>query len=59
MDISRRLLKEFEIHAYAGDIYSWLDSVIRMLEAVQRIAYAFNRKKVVLECNRLIKEIEN
>ena len=59
VDISRRLLKEFEIHAYAGDIYSWLDSVIRMLEAVQRIAYAFNRKKVVLECNRLIKEIEN
>jgi helicase len=59
VDISRRLLKDFEIHAYAGDIFSWLDSVIRMLEAVQKIAYAFNRKKVVLECNRLIKEIEN
>ncbi len=59
VDISRRLLKEYEIHAYAGDIYSWLDSVIRMLEAIQRIAYAFNRKKVILECNRLIKEIEN
>ncbi len=59
VDISRRLMKDYEIHAYAGDIFSWLDSVIRMLEAIRRIAYAFNRKKVVVECNRLIKEIEN
>lgn len=58
-DISRKLLKEYEIQAYAGDVFGWLDSVIRMLEAIRRIALAFNRKKVVYECNRLIREIEN
>jgi len=52
-------MRDYEIHAYAGDIFSWLDSLIRMLEAVRRIAQAFGRKKVVGECNRLIRQIEN
>ncbi len=59
VDISRKLMRDYEIHAYAGDIFSWLDSLIRMLEAVRRIAQAFGRKKVVGECNRLIRQIEN
>lgn len=59
VDISRKLMRDYEIHAYAGDIFSWLDSVIRMLEAVRRIADSFGNKKVVRECNRLIREIEN
>jgi putative ATP-dependent RNA helicase len=59
INISRKLLRDYEIHAYAGDIFSWLDSLIRMLEAVRRIAQAYDKKKVVKECNRLIKEIEN
>ncbi len=59
VDISRKLMRDYEIHAYAGDIFSWLDSLIRMLEAVRRIASAFRKKKVVGECNRLIREIEN
>lgn len=59
VDISRKLMRDYEIHAYAGDIFSWLDSLIRMLEAVRRIANAFGKKKVVRECNRLIREIEN
>lgn len=59
VDISRKLMRDYDIHIYAGDIFSWLDAVIRMLEAVKRIALAFGRKKVVGECNRLIREIEN
>ncbi len=59
VDISKKLMRDYEIHAYAGDIFSWLDSLIRMLEAVRRIANAFGKKKVVKECNRLIREIEN
>jgi helicase len=59
VDISRKLMRDYEIHAYAGDIFGWLDSLIRMLEAVRRIANAFGNKKVVRECNRLIREIEN
>jgi helicase len=59
VDISKKLLKDYGIHAYAGDIFSWLDSLIRALEAVRRIADAFNRVKIVNECTRLIKKIEN
>jgi putative ATP-dependent RNA helicase len=59
LDISRKLLRDYEIRAYAGDIFSWLDSLIRMFEAVHRIAQAFGKKKVIGECKWLIKEIEN
>ena len=36
--ISQRLQKEYELWAYPGDIYTWLDSLIHNLKAVQRIA---------------------
>ena len=58
-DISKKLLKDYGIHAYAGDIFSWLDSIIRSLEAVKRISQAFKRTKIVNDCNQLIKKIEN
>jgi putative ATP-dependent RNA helicase len=58
-DISKKLLKDYGIHAYAGDVFSWLDSFIRSIEAVKRIADAFNNVKIVKECNQLIKKIEN
>lgn len=58
-DISKKLMKEYGIHAYAGDIFSWLDSIIRALESVRRIADAFNRGRIVKQCNQFIKKIEN
>ena len=58
VDISRKLMREYEIHAYAGDIFSWLDSLIRMIEAVRRIANVYGNKKVVRECDGLIRKIE-
>jgi Superfamily II helicase, archaea-specific len=59
VDISKKLLKTYQIHSYAGDIFSWLDSVIRTLEAVRRVANAFKNQKVAKECSRLIRTIEN
>jgi helicase len=59
VDISKKLLKNYQIHSYAGDIFSWLDSVIRTLEAIRRIANAFKNHKDAKECSRLIRTIEN
>jgi helicase len=59
VEISRRLLRDYDIHIYPGDIFNWLDSVIRLLEAMGRIALAFNKKKLVHEFKQLIKVIEN
>ncbi|BDZ70966.1 DEAD/DEAH box helicase [Methanobacterium petrolearium] len=58
VDISRKLMREYEIHAYAGDIFSWFDSLIRMFEAVRRIANVHGNKKVIRECDGLIRKIE-
>lgn len=57
-DISRGLLSGYQIQAYPGDIFSWLDSTVRTLEAVKRIASAFRKKKTVRECSRIIRGIE-
>ena len=59
VEISRRLLRDYDIHIYPGDIFTWLDSVIRLLEAMGRIAFAFNKKKLAHEFKQLIKVIEN
>ncbi|MGV8143425.1 MAG: DUF5814 domain-containing protein [Methanothermobacter sp.] len=59
VEISKRLLKDYDIHVYPGDIFSWLDSVIRMLEAIRRIAFAFNQKGKAGEFKHLIQKIEN
>jgi helicase len=59
VEISRRLLRDYDIHIYPGDIFSWLDSVIRMLEAMRRIAFAFNKKAAAGKFKQMIREIEN
>ncbi|HTX60801.1 MAG TPA: DUF5814 domain-containing protein, partial [Methanobacterium sp.] len=59
MEISRRFLRDYDIHIYPGDIFSWLDSVIRILEAMRRIAFAFNKKEAATKFKRLIRDIEN
>ncbi len=59
VEIGRRLLRDYDIHIYPGDIFSWLDSVIRLLEAMRRIAFAFNKKQLAGDFNQLIREIEN
>ena len=49
----------FRQQVYPGDIFSWLDSYVKNLDAIKRIAKAFNRKKVEREAHKLIKAIEN
>ena len=58
MDITQTLLKKYQIHAYPGDIFSWLDSLVRMLDAIKRISFALNYHKKVKECKKIIKLIE-
>ncbi len=36
--IAQKLHRDYELWAYPGDIYSWLDALIHNLKAVQRIA---------------------
>lgn len=56
--ISKYFISNYDIHIYPGDIFTWLDAIIRMLEAISRISIAFNNKKTSNECKRLIKKIE-
>lgn len=59
VDISKKFLRDYQVHVYPGDIFSWLDSVIRMLEAIRRISKAHKYHKTAKECSKLIKVIEN
>lgn len=59
VDMSKKLLRDYQIHIYAGDIFSWLDSLIRILEAIKRIAQAFKERQKAKECIRLIRALEN
>jgi len=59
VDISKKFMRNYQIHAYAGDIFSWLDAVIRTLEAIRRISKAFKNHKTAKECTKIIKTIEN
>lgn len=57
-DISRKLFRNYQIQTYSGDIFSWLDKFVRNLEAVKRIANAYNKQEYVKIANKLIKAIE-
>ena len=58
IDISKSLLKEYQIQAYPGDIFSWLDAYVRNLDAIKRVAQAYGKKDIVKEADKLIKIIE-
>ena len=57
-DISRKLFRIYQIQTYPGDVFSWLDSFVRNLEAVKRIANAYNNQQYVRIAEKLIKAIE-
>lgn len=56
--ISKYFMTNYDIHIYPGDIFTWLDQVIRTLDAISRIALAFNNKKTSNFTKSLIKKIE-
>ena len=59
IDISKSLLKEYQIQTYPGDIFSWLDSYVRNLDAIRRIAKAFGEKEIAVMSEKLMKIIES
>lgn len=59
IDISDKLFKKYKIQVYPGDIFSWLDSFVKNLDAVKRISKVYNNKKMENETKRLIKKVEN
>ncbi|WP_066970673.1 DUF5814 domain-containing protein [Methanobrevibacter filiformis] len=59
VEISQKLFKLYQIQIYPGDIFSWLDMIVRLLDAVKRIANAFNLPYIVTESKKLVKLIEN
>ncbi|MDL2246245.1 DUF5814 domain-containing protein, partial [Methanobrevibacter sp. OttesenSCG-928-K11] len=58
IDISDKLFKDYQIQIYPGDIFSWLDTYLRNLDAVKRIADSFKMKNISKEAKNLIKKIE-
>ena len=59
IDISKSLLKEYQIQTYPGDIFSWLDSYVRNLDAIRRIARAFGEKDIAESSEKLMKIVES
>ncbi|MEM2143622.1 MAG: DUF5814 domain-containing protein, partial [Candidatus Thorarchaeota archaeon] len=57
--LSQLLEREFELWAYSGDIYSWLDSLIHNLRAVKRIAAVAGRVDLGEEIESQIAQIES
>ena len=56
--LAARLHDDFELWAYPGDIFSWLDSLIHGLKAVQRIADVAGKTDLSVEINSQIARIE-
>jgi helicase len=56
--LADRLHKDFELWAYPGDIFSWLDSLIHSLKAVQRIASVAGKTDLTEEIDSQIARIE-
>ena len=56
--ISKTLYEEFKIQTYAGDIYYYLEQLLNLLDAIERIARIFN-KKYAKKVKELKEKIEN
>jgi len=50
--------KQYSLVVYPGDVFTWLDGIIRKLEAVERIAKVFRAKKAEFEARTLRRELE-
>ncbi|AIJ05092.1 DEAD/DEAH box helicase domain protein [Methanocaldococcus bathoardescens] len=56
--ISKTLYEGFKIQTYSGDIYYYLEQLLNLLDAIERIARIFN-KKYAEKVNELKEKIEN
>jgi len=56
--LAAKLHDKFELWAYPGDLFSWLDSLIHNLKAVQRIANVAGKTDLSVEIDGQIARIE-
>ena len=56
--LAQKLHDDFELWAYPGDIFSWLDSLIHSLRAVQRIANVAGKTDLSVKIDDQIARIE-
>ncbi|MFA4668288.1 DEAD/DEAH box helicase [Pyrococcus kukulkanii] len=56
--ISEYFRKIYGLIVYPGDIFTWLDGIIRKLEAIERIARVFNARDTFNEASVIRREIE-
>jgi len=56
--LAQKLHDDFELWAYPGDIFSWLDSLIHSLKAVQRIANVVGKTDLSVAIDEQITKIE-
>jgi helicase len=56
--IAKRLRSDYELWAYPGDIYSWLDTLIHNLQAVRRVAKIAGQTDISEEIESQIERIE-
>lgn len=57
-DISKGLLSRYQIQAYPGDVFSWLDKMVRTVESIGRVASAFKERIILKECSGIARAIE-
>ena len=46
-DISTKLFRKYQVQVYPGDIFSWLDNFVKNLDAIKRIAKAYNKNNIL------------
>ncbi|USG99683.1 DEAD/DEAH box helicase [Thermococcus argininiproducens] len=56
--IAEYFRKQYSLILYPGDVFTWLDGIIRKLEAIERIAKVFRAKKAEFEATLLRRELE-
>ncbi|WP_456444046.1 DEAD/DEAH box helicase [Thermococcus sp.] len=56
--IAEQFRKVYGLIVYPGDVFTWLDGIVRKLEAVERIAGVFRVRKAEEEAKTLKREIE-
>ena len=58
MQIAEYFRRQYSLVLYPGDVFTWLDGIIRKLEAIERIAKVFRAKDAEFEARTLRKELE-
>jgi len=56
--IAEYFRRQYSLVVYPGDVFTWLDGIIRKLEAIERIAKVFRAKKAEFEARTLRRELE-